>query len=299
MAKIGKRAPTPQPTIGRISPLKPSLRGARNWATAQMRAASYSRAGFIRMTISLCVLLISILLIGLWLGGFLPKVSQGMSNMTKSRLVAMGFHVQNIDVIGEGRIREDEVLDALGIEKGQYIFDIDMREAQLRVQSLSWIDDAIIRRLWPDSIVVHIVERQPVALWQNDYEVKVIDAKSVIIEDANASDFAHLPMIVGPNAAAQSQQLYDALVHAPSIMAHVKAIIYVGERRWDIALKDNRPRLMLPQDGAISALAYIENLHQAYNILDRDIGVIDLRVEGRLVLHPVPSSGQAGKRGAA
>ena len=39
----------------RVSPIKPGLKGARNWATAQVRAASYSREGFWRLVLSVCI----------------------------------------------------------------------------------------------------------------------------------------------------------------------------------------------------------------------------------------------------
>lgn len=284
MAKISKRSPAPQTAARRVSPLKPGLRSARNYVTAQMRAASYSRAGAIRMSVAISALITAVIITGLWLGGFMPGIRQAGADFTKTRLISMGFSVQNIDVIGEGRIREDEVFAALGIHEGDYIFDINMREAQLRVQSLSWIDDAIVRRLWPDSIVVHIVERQPIALWQHDGKVHVVDASSSIIEAARPQDFAALPLIVGSEAAANSQQIYDALAVSPSVMAHVDAIIHIGERRWDIKLKDNRPRLMLPEHHPQAALAMMEKLHQTYQLLDRDIEAIDLRVKERLIL---------------
>ena len=299
MAKVGKRSPTPQATPRRVSPLKPGLRSARNYVTAQMRAASYSRAGAIRMSVGISMLVMAVLITGLWLGGFMPNIRQGGADFTKSRLMAMGFSVQNVDVIGEGRIREEEVFAALGVNQGDYIFDINMREAQLRVQSLSWIDDAIVRRLWPDSIVVHIVERQPIALWQHDSQVHVVDASSAIIEAANPQDFAQLPLIVGNEAAANSRQIYEALATSPSVMAHIDAIIHIGERRWDIKLKDDRPRLMLPEDNPQAALALVEKLQRSHLLLERDISAIDLRVKNRLVLKPRPSAPKSQRSGGS
>lgn len=293
MAKVSKRKPTPKKSAShRVSPLKPGLRNARNWATAQMRAASYTRAAAVRMVLASGATIIAILFAGLWLGGVLPDVRQASADFTKSRLVAMGFTVERVDVIGEGRIREDEVRAALGIRAGDYLFDLDMRSAQTRVQSLSWIDDAIVRRLWPDQIVVHIIERQPVALWQRDNVVKVIDASRTVIEDANPSDFASLPLIVGPKAADESRAIYEALRASDTVSPYVDAVIHVGERRWDVVLSGGRARLLLPEKDPVGALRILEEMHATHGVLDLDLEHIDLRQKGRMVVQPsLPGSG--------
>lgn len=297
MAKVTKRKPTPQTTTTRVSPLKPGLRNARNWATAQMRAASYSRAGALRMTGIVSAVLIAVTVCGLWLGGFMPNVRQAGSDFTKNRLISMGFTVDKIDVVGEGRIREGEVRAALGVRSGDYLFDIDMRAAQKRVQSLSWIDDAVVRRLWPDSVVVYIIERQPVALWQHNAQVSVIDDNGAVIEAALAENFADLPFIVGANAAENSQYIYEALQAAPSVASHLEAIIHIGDRRWDIALADGRPRLMLPEDNPQAALKKLEYLQATHRILDLNLELIDLRVPGRMIVRK--NSVGIGRGGAA
>lgn len=307
MAAIGKRGPKPRraspaPRNGgmrRVSPLKPGLRQARNWATAQVRAASYTRKGAMRMSAAIAAFIITIVFLGLWLGGFLPQVRQGSADFTRARLMSMGFVVDSVDVQGEGRIREDEVRAALGITPGDYLFEADMRAAQLRVQSLSWVDDAMVRRLWPNRYVVHIIERQPVALWQKKGQISVVDDEGRIIEAAAAREFYDLPLIVGQSAAAQSQRIYDALALAPSLAPQVEAIIHVGERRWNLALKGDAPLIMLPEQEMAKALARLERLHQSHGILDLNLEFIDLRVPQRLVVRPRASNNASPKRRAA
>jgi cell division protein FtsQ len=214
----------------------------------------------------------------------------------------MGFVVQRIDVVGEGRIFEDEVRAALGINVNDYLFGADMRAAQLNVQKLSWVDDAMVRRLWPNRIVVHIIERRPVALWQENGTVRVVDGEGLVIEAALAGDFANLPLLVGPNAAAHSQSIYDALAVSPAVSQRLQAIIRVGDRRWDIALKDNGPRLKLPETNMEAALRRIEEMQRTHHVLDLDLESIDLRIEGRAILRRREAQGRVLgqiKRGAA
>ena len=269
----------------------------RNRIAGQMRAASYSRGAAMRMAMAVTAGLFAVILLGLWLGGFMPQVRDAGARAVQGRLVAMGFVVERVDVIGEGRIREDEVRAALGIYPGEYLFAPDMRQAQIKVQRLSWVDDAMVRRLWPNRIVVHIIEREPVALWQENGRVQVVDSSGLVIEAANAGDFSDLPLVVGVNAAPKAQEIYDALVLSPEVTSRLSAIVRVADRRWDIVLKDGAPRLMLPEVGAVNALRRIENMQRSHRILDLDLETVDLRNSGRLVMRPRAKS--RAKRGAA
>lgn len=280
-----RNAPTPRATH-RGGAIGPGIAHAKSWAAGHVRAASYSRRAAMRMVLSGAAMFLVVLFLGLWLGGFLGNVTEAGKNFTERRLVAMGFVVEQIDVVGEGRIREGEVRAALGINTGEYLFGADMRQAQIDVQRLSWVDDAMVRRLWPNRIVVHIIEREPVALWQENGRVGVVDKNGVIIEAALPENFASLPLVVGKNAAPQSQGIYNALLDAPEVSSRLRAIIRVGERRWDIALKEGGPRLLLPEEGITEALARIERMQKSHRVLDLDLKTIDLRVSGRAVLRP-------------
>ena len=62
MATVAKGRSTKKlSTVHRVSPIKPGVRGARNWATAQVRAAGYSRKGFWRLVSSITGLFILII----------------------------------------------------------------------------------------------------------------------------------------------------------------------------------------------------------------------------------------------
>jgi len=288
----GKKAPrATKGQVRRVSPLKPGLRNARNWATAHMRAASYSKKRAVHMFGAITLFVFFILFSGLWLGGFLPDVRSGASQFTQNRLTSMGFVVKNVDVIGEGRIAEDEVRYALGVRSGDYLFETDLRAAQQRVQELPWVKDAMVRRLWPNRYVVHIIERSPVALWQTNNQLRVVDGEGQVIEAALPENFPSLPRIVGVGAAQKSQILYDTLQGYPQLASRVGVIIRVGNRRWDVQLKDGGARILLPEGREAQALKQLIKAHDSHGLLDLDIAVIDLRLSDRMIIRPRQDAG--------
>lgn len=291
MAKIGRR-PAPSPShIQRVSPIKPGLTGARNWATAQLRAATYTRKAFVRLTFSIVLILGLIVFGGLWLGGYLPNVKQASQDFSRARLISMGFVIKRVDVMGEGRLRESEVRDSLGVTTGDFLFDLDTQSAQNRIESLSWVDHAVVRRLWPDRVVVQIIERRPYALWQNDGTIKVVDASGAPITDASVERYYDLPLVVGPKAAEEAAYMHAALASYPDIAARVDAIVHVDMSRWDLKLRTVTGQedviwVKLPPKNMSRALRHLAELQAGQAILDREIGTIDLRLPDRITLTP-------------
>jgi len=288
MAAIGKKGST-SGGVKRVSPIKPGLRDARNWASAQVRAASHTRKGFIRFILSTLLLLTGLVIIGLWLGGFLPDARNAGERFTKNRLMAVGFAVDRVDVMGEGRLREDDVRRALGVKPGDYFFGIDLKSAQRRVEGLSWVDHAIVRRLWPDRIVVQIIEKQPYALWQDDGQLKVVDVSGRHIFDADPADFSRLAIFTGEGAAGKTQEIHGLMEGYESIFERADAFIYVGNR-WDILLDEGAIRIKLPSENPAVALELLTRLNEQTKLLSRQVGVIDLRLPDRISLSAEPSS---------
>ena len=283
MAKVGVKPGSNK----RVSALKPGLRGARNVMAARVRASTHSRGAAIRFWGTICFVIFSTIFGALWLGGYLPAIKQAGADFKRDRLMSAGFVVERIDVMGEGRLREDDVRRALGIYQGQYFFEPDLKGAKARVESLSWVDHALVRRLWPDRVVVQIIERKPYALWQNEGLIKLIDADGTVISDADPTQFAGLDLIVGQGAAEAAPAFQAELAALPALDSRVDAMIYVNAARWDLLLDNRQTRVQLPENGRQAALSKLVDLQISTQILDREIAVIDLRLNDRITLTPM------------
>jgi len=284
MAKVKRQRSSISSNARRVSPLKPGLRGARNWASAQIRAASNTQQGFLRLVASIIAILIFIVFIALWLGGFMPNVRQATGDFTRDRMMSMGFVVERVDVMGEGRLHEADVRKALGVYAGDYIFGVDMEGAQARVESLSWVDRAIVRRLWPDRIVVQIIERQPYALWQHEGSVKVVDVSGEVITDADPTKFTQLTLFVGEQSRFSVSDMKEMIALSPQLSQRDPSFIHVSDVRWDMVLNDGALRVKLPENDPANAISQLGSLHMQTQILDREISVIDMRLSDRLTI---------------
>ena len=270
----------------RVSPIKPTLRGAGNWTRAQFRAASYSRRAFLRLVASVLVIMSILIYVALWMGGLLPTVKGSVSQFTQARLMTMGFVVKDIDVVGEGRIRERDVRTALGIHEGQYFFGPDLDAAQDRIQDLNWVENVVVRRLWPNRIVVEIIERDVFALWQNEGELRLIDRSGAVIENVSVENYAGLPYFIGHNIADTGPRALGTLSNYPDLSKRFNTLRRVGDRRWDLIDAETGLTVKLPEGEITPALNKLMHYQAQTQWLDRKIDVIDMRVAGRISIRP-------------
>jgi len=98
--------------------------------------------------------------------------------------------------------------------------------------------------------------------------------------------FAGLDLIVGEGAAMAAPDFQTELAEFPNLKARLDAMIYVNNSRWDLLLSEHQTRVQLPGQGRQAALSRLVELQASTQILDREIAVIDMRVDGRLTLTP-------------
>ena len=294
MAAVKKRKQTKLGAVHRVSPLKPGLRGARNWAAAQMRAASHTRKGMIRFITSVFLMFCLMAFLALWLLGALPAVRQGMHDFKVNRLMSMGFVVKQVDVMGEGRLNEADVRAAIGIYPGEYFFGADLERAQIRTESLPWVDRAVVRRLWPNRIVVQLVETKPYALWQQNGQFSLVSAKGEEItkyEDVRSMPKG-LKTLIGEDAPKHATVIEAALAGYPDIWARTESLVHMRGQRWDLYLNGG-VKVKLPEANVDEALRRLADLQSRTQILDREVAVIDLRLPDRVSFAPSAKDDQA------
>jgi cell division protein FtsQ len=145
------------------------------------------------------------------------------------------------------------------------------------------IKSAAIRKLYPDELVVTLVEREPHALWQLNGELSIIAADGTVIDRMYDARFANLPLVVGEGANARTQEYLALLQAAGPLKERIKAGTLVSGRRWTLKI-DNGVDVRLPELDVAGALARLIKLEHDQGILAKDVIAIDLRMADRVVV---------------
>jgi cell division protein FtsQ len=212
-----------------------------------------------------------------------------------SRSATAGFKVKDILVTGRKQISNEELLASLSVKQGMPIFGVDIAEAEKSLAGISWVDNVAISRHLPDTIVVALQERTPVALWQHQKKIFLIDKDGVVLAADNLDAWQNLPLVVGDGAEKNVTQLLGLLQAEPNIAKELTAAVRIEQRRWDLHLKNNIT-VKLPEQDTELALSRLAALEEKKNILGRNITDIDLRQPDRVMITPsvaMPPTGRA------
>ena len=211
----------------------------------------------------------------------------------------LGLVVSDIQVTGRTTTDTATILAALDAHAGTPILAVSPARAKQQLEALPWVRSAVIERRLPGTLFVHLVERRPLAVWQHDGKLELIDRDGTVIPVTDLSRFAKLPTVVGDDQARHgAAQLLDQLEGEPKLAARVTAAVLVGDRRWNVRI-DNAIDVMLPEDDIAGAWTKLAQLDATDQILQRNVEAIDMRLPDRLVVRVTDSAPKeipAGKK---
>jgi cell division protein FtsQ len=201
----------------------------------------------------------------------------------------LGLTIEDVLVSGRNETSSANLLAALGVVRGAPMLAYDFETAKARVESLPWVRNVHIERLLPDTLAVHLVERQPIALWQNQGKFSLIDEDGEVIANAELDPYANLIHVVGDDAPNRVGGLLELLETQPAVKSKVLAAVRIGGRRWDLLMKGGID-VRLPEDNAPEALARLAAFEAESGVLSRDVKVLDLRMPDRVIVRRVPNA---------
>jgi cell division protein FtsQ len=162
---------------------------------------------------------------------------------------------------------------------------LDLPKVRGEMLKLGWVKDARISRRLPDTLVVDIVERDPVAVWQHDGQLHLIDVQGVVLQSVATDAMPDLPLVVGPDANRQTAGLNKLMENAPALKPMLAGATWVGNRRWDLRFQSGET-LSLPEGSRASATALVNfaRMDGVNRLLGRGIVKFDMRDPDRFVL---------------
>lgn len=217
-----------------------------------------------------------------------------VANMIQGEFAAAGFGIEAIEVSGQKLTDDADIATMLALASGNTTLTFDVQKAQARLNWLQAVDSATVRKLYPDRIVVDIVEKEPVLRWRIGDQNWLVDSTGEAIAGDTGS-YTDLPLVVGDGAADDALIMINSLVQHESLREDLAALSRIGDRRWDLIYYSGL-RVQLPEQGVAQALSRLEMYQRDYALLDRDVTLIDLRVPGVVAVKPAVREDDADKK---
>lgn len=238
-------------------------------------------------------LVIAIFWFGSWffLSDASNKTYQWAQNKIFSVSQSSGYKLENILVTGRNYTPASAIKSAINLEKGDALLSFTPKKAQNILLQENWIADVTVKRILPDTISVAITERIPMALWQKDKKLFLIDSNGNIITDQGLGGFKDLIILTGESAPQFAPTLITYFQAIPDIFYKIETASFISKRRWNVMLK-NGTIIKLPEDDIPLALSSLEKLNAQDKILESNLDFIDVRDLKRITIKTKPGSVQ-------
>lgn len=263
----------------------PRARAANAYAPAKLRAAEGVGLSAHHALMAACGVLVIALVLTLATGQRAQRIGAAANAAVGTRFASLGFKLRAVRVQGASKLATTDILKKANVYKDMPLLGMDLGKLQADVQSVGWVKSVRVVRLLPDTLVLQVVERPQVAIWQDQGYTRVIDDKGEIIPEADPRQFAALPLVVGDGANDHAAQILNAVAQRPGLLAKVEAMVRVDNRRWDLRLKDGS-LIQLPGAGIDAALIALEQLEVKSRILELGFERIDLRNPDIVTVRP-------------
>jgi len=230
--------------------------------------------------------------LGIVKGGHLEELIASLSDTRNALANSAGFRITTVAINGRKQLSQDEVLAIGGVNGRSSLLFLDAATVRDKLKANPWISDATILKLYPGRLQIDIVERSAFALWQQDGRLSVIADDGAVLEPYMSRRFVSLPLVVGKGADTRARDFLALPDRYPQVRSQTKAAIYVGERRWNLRLKDGLD-IRLPENDVGNALAVLSKLDKEERLFSRDITVVDMRLPDRLTVQLSEDAGKA------
>lgn len=280
LAFAGSHDPRTFPVLPQAAPRLPKPRRTRHMLRRAIERAAASR---ILGTGLVIAFLIGATAFGAVRGG--AYASFVAANGTLPDVIARfcGFPIKAVTITGMHELSEHELLDLAGVSPRNSLLFLDVSTIRARLKADPLIKEASVSKLFPNRLLIEVVERHPYALWQRDGQVSVVAADGMPITPMRDAKFETLPLVVGIGANDKLEDYVALLDSAGELRDRIRAGILVSKRRWTLKM-NNGVEIDLPEVNPGPALSRFALLEHDGHILEKDIISLDLRIPGRVTV---------------
>jgi cell division protein FtsQ len=258
-------------------------RGARPPKSAKAKTAQAAAPAITRQQMAVAgAVVLALALVIMIMAGVPGRLWGGFVQWTAAR----GWEVRHVELTGAREQRRLDIYAAVLNGPTNAMLATDLEAVRARLRALPWIADASVQRRLPDTLVIEVSERKPVALWQLRGKLAAIDISGRILARDRLERWNDLPILIGPGANARARDALE-LIAATPLGRDMFAATFVGGRRWDLRFKSGEILALPDQPGqARAALASFARLDAKGpdRLLGGRFTRFDMRLPGRMIV---------------
>ena len=158
---------------------------------------------------------------------------------------------------------------------GGGFFNVDIAEVTSAVEALSWVDRASVRRVWPDTLAVSVVEQKPLARWSGG---GLVNERGELFFPKDMTGLDDLVVFEGDRSAVVNMaRRYREIAHQLGpVHVGLSSVTLTSRRSWELGL-DNGISVMLGRNETETRLRRFVRFYPGLSAKLADVVRIDMR----------------------
>ncbi|MEI6170166.1 MAG: FtsQ-type POTRA domain-containing protein [Pseudomonadota bacterium] len=195
-------------------------------------------------------------------------------------LLKLGFFIiKTVNVSGSKNTDSEKIKKQFNFLVNSSILSVDHKKMDEVVSQNEWIHFINIKKKFPSTVNVNIVEHEPLVVWKKGNNNLIITKQFTLIEKFNLVSYSNQIQAKGNLNIQDLKSLYNALNNNNFDLSNIASFDFINSERWDLFLKGNK-KIML---GRYDYNEQIANLNKILiQLKDEKVTYIDLRLKNKI-----------------
>ncbi len=190
------------------------------------------------------------------------------------------FYIQKIEIENNSIVESDKIKEKLSFLYKENLFFFNLEDIEKNLKKETFIESFSIKKIYPNTLKIIIVEKKPIAILQNKKEKFYISSKGNLINFIDINIYNDLPTVFGNGENFYS--LYQDLENIKFPLEKIKSYYYFESGRWDLLMQDDKV-IKLPVEDYLSSLKNFM-LSKANSNFNK-YKIFDYRIKDQLILN--------------
>jgi cell division protein FtsQ len=204
--------------------------------------------------------------------------------------------LRSVQIEGEFRKLSTDALQKAvgGVAQGGF-FTVNVDAVRRAAESLPWVASATVRRVWPDTLQLQIVERRAAARWG---DAGLLSMSGQLFMPDAASIPPNLPQLNGPEELRRRvMETYIAMTAALAPIGKRVAELRVDKRRAWLLRLDSGVELRLGKDNTLDRVERFVRIYPTvFAVRETELKTVDMRYSNGFAVRWDPSPEAAGQQ---
>lgn len=186
------------------------------------------------------------------------------------------FPIKTVRIYGVQHLNPQEIQQLLFPLVNHGFFNIRIESIKDRLLQMPWVSQIFVRRTWPDQVAITIVEKQAIAIWN---EQRLLSTEGQLFAPKANTYPADLPLFKGPEGKHVLMLKYFTRINRLLLPLHVKisSLELTPYMSWKLML-DNHLTLQIGHTDILTRLNHFVKVYpKIIGTRSADVDYVDLR----------------------